>query len=140
MIPESYLIDTSIWMDLYEDRRGYHDEPLGEYAMRLLVALHAAEKEIIISDHLLGELAAHYTPAQVKGLFLPFVRLLRRIDATPRQREEAKNIAVERSIPAGDALHAILARDHRCMLITRDRHFRLLEDITKPHKPEEIEL
>ena len=50
----------------------------------------------------------------------------------------AKKIAKERDVPAGDALHAIIARDDDLILVTRDRHFRKLEDISKHHKPEEI--
>ena len=25
-----YYLDTSIWIDVYEDRKGYNNEPLGE--------------------------------------------------------------------------------------------------------------
>ncbi|MBI3026645.1 PIN domain-containing protein [Candidatus Woesearchaeota archaeon] len=49
--------------------------------------------------------------------------------ATEKQREEAKKIAEERNVPAGDALHAIIARDNDLILVTRDSHFRKLEDI-----------
>lgn len=31
---ERYFIDTSIWIDFYEDRIGYKDEPLGDYAFK----------------------------------------------------------------------------------------------------------
>ena len=55
-----------------------------------------------------------------------------------KQREEAKKIAKERDVPAGDALHAIVARDNDLILVTRDRHFRKLEDISKHYKPEEL--
>jgi len=41
-------------------------------------------------------------------------------------------------VPAGDALHAIVARDNDLILVTRDRHFRKLEDISKHYKPEEL--
>jgi len=36
-----------------------------------------------------------------------------------------------RNVPRGDALHAIIARDHKLILITRDNHFKKLEDISK---------
>jgi hypothetical protein len=31
-----YLVDTSIWIDIIEDRLGYGNEPLGEYALKFL--------------------------------------------------------------------------------------------------------
>ena len=52
--------------------------------------------------------------------------------------EEAKKIATERNIPVGDALHAIIARDNNLVLVTRDKHFENIEDISKHFKPEEL--
>lgn len=37
-----------------------------------------------------------------------------------------------------NALHAIVARDNGLILITRDNHFRVLQDISKYYKPEEL--
>lgn len=55
-----------------------------------------------------------------------------------KQKTEAKKIAQERALPPGDVLHAIIARDNNLVLITRDKHFKQLEDITPYHKPEDI--
>lgn len=74
----------------------------------------------------------------MESVFKLFQKNVNKIVATAEQREEAKKIAVERNIPAGDALHAILARDNSLILITRDNHFKHLEDISKHYKPEEI--
>ena len=40
---ERYFIDTSIWMDFYEDRAGFKGEPLGDYAFKLLSKIKAKE-------------------------------------------------------------------------------------------------
>ena len=40
---EKYLIDTSILVDLYEDRRGYQYEPLGDFAFKLFCIIKAKE-------------------------------------------------------------------------------------------------
>ena len=71
-------------------------------------------------------------------MFKPFEKIIKKIIATEKQSEEAKKIAKERDVPAGDALHVIIARDNDLILVTRDRHFRKMEDISKHHKPEEL--
>ena len=37
-----------------------------------------------------------------------------------------------------DALHALIARDNKCIMVTRDAHFKKLLDIINPKKPEDI--
>ncbi len=135
---EEYIIDTSIWVDIYEDRKGYNNEPLGDYAFKLLVKIKAKEMIIVLTDFLIKELETLYSVAEINGMFKPFENIIKKIIATEKQREEAKKIAKERGVPAGDALHAIVARDNDLILVTRDRHFRKLEDISKQHKPEEL--
>ena len=135
---EEYIIDTSIWVDLYEDRKDYNNEPLGNYAFKLLVKIKAKESAIVLTDFLIRELETIYSVAEINGMFKPFEKIIKKIIATEKQREEAKKIAKERDVPAGDALHAIIARDNNFILVTRDRHFRKLEDISKHYKPEEL--
>ena len=135
---EEYVIDTSIWVDIYEDRKGYNNEPLGDYAFNLLVKIKAQEKIIVLTDFLIKELETLYSVAEINGMFKPFEKIIKKIIATEKQREEAKKIAKERDVPAGDALHVIIARDNDLILVTRDRHFRKLEDISKHYKPEDL--
>ena len=135
---EEYIIDTSIWVDIYEDRKGYNNEPLGDYAFNLLVKIKAQEKIIVLTDFLIKELETLYSAAEINGMFKPFEKIIKKIIATEKQREESKKIAKERDVPAGDALHAIIARDNDLILVTRDRHFRKLEDISKHYKPEDL--
>ena len=135
---EEYTIDTSIWVDLYEDRKGYNNEPLGDYAFKLLVKIKAKESAIVLTDFLIRELETIYSVAEINGMFKPFEKIIKKIIATEKQWEEAKKIAKERDVPAGDALHVIIARDNNFILVTRDRHFRELEDISKHYKPEEL--
>lgn len=135
---EKYYVDTSIWIDLYEDRKGYCGEPLGDYALRLLSLIKANGKTLVISDILMKELETFYTLAEVRGMMKPFEHLIEKIVSTAEQRNEAHSIARERQLPPGDALHAILARDNQLLLISRDNDFRKLADIALCHKPEEI--
>lgn len=135
---EEYIIDTSIWVDLYEGREGYNNEPLGDYAFKLLVKIKAKESAIVLTDFLIKELETLYSIPEINGMFKPFEKIIKKSIATEKQREEAKKIAKERDVPAGDALHVILARDNNFILVTRDRHFRKLEDVSKHYKPEEL--
>ena len=135
---EEYIIDTSIWVDLYEDMKDYNNEPLGNYAFKLLVKIKAKESAIVLTDFLIRELETIYSVAEINGMFKPFEKIIKKIIATEKQWEEAKKIAKERDVPAGDALHVIIARDNNFILVTRDRHFRELEDISKHYKPEEL--
>ena len=135
---EEYIIDTSIWVDLYEDRKGYNNEPLGDYAFKLLVKIKANEKVIVLTDFLIKELETLYSVAEINGMFKPFEKITKKITDTEKQRQKPKKFAKERGVPAGDVLHAIVARDNDLILVTRDRHFRKLEDISKHYKPEEL--
>ena len=71
-------------------------------------------------------------------MFNPFQKNIQKAAITLQQIKEAEKIAVERKIPKGDALHAIVARDNNSILVTRDRHFRKLTDISEYHRPEDL--
>jgi predicted nucleic acid-binding protein len=133
-----YYLDTSIWMDVYEDRKGYNNEPLGDYGLKLLALIKAKESKIVITDLLISELEVRYTIAEINGMIKPFELIIEKIISTKKQKLEAKKIAEERNLPYGDTLHSIIARDNNLILITRDKHFRELIDISKYYKPEEI--
>lgn len=132
-----YYLDTSVWMDYYEDRKDPYKD-IGEFAFKLLCRLLASKSKIVVSTFLLNELETAYSLDKIRGLTLPFKRLMERVDVSGKQREEAKKIAQEKGIPKGDVIHAILARDNNAILVSRDKHFQLLKDICKVVKPEEI--
>ena len=131
-----FLIDTSIWMDLYEDRIGFSQEPLGKYAAKLFMHILTNRHVIAVTDLLIAELKNKLGLEQVNGLFKPFET--ENVLVTLSQRAEADKISKERNVPRGDALHTILARDYELTLITRDKHFYLLTDISNYYKPEEL--
>ena len=134
---EKYYLDTSVWMDYYEDRTD-PSKDIGEFAFKLLCRLLASKSKIIVSTFLLRELETAYTLDKIRGLTYHFRKLMEKVDVSDKQREEAKKIAKERGIPKGDAIHAVLARDNGAILISRDKHFQLLKDICEVMKPEEI--
>jgi len=135
---EKFYIDTSIWIDLIEDRKGHNDEPLGTYALKLFAMIKSKKHRMVVSDLLIRELESNYSIEEINGMMLPFMKKMETVFIAKDQRNKAKKIAQERNIPPGDVLHAIVAAENNYILITRDKHFRKLEDITKHFKPEEI--
>ena len=132
---DRYLIDTSIWIDLYENRKGFHGELLGDYALKLLSRILSDKDIIIITDFLIDELEMKLSLPEIRGMLKPFETLIEKRLANALQDTEAQKIAMLRNIPEGDALHAVMARDSNSILISRDRHFRQLEDIAPHYKP-----
>lgn len=135
-----YYLDTNIWRDFLEARED-NLKPLGEFAFQFLRYAMTGKHTILCSDMVLEELKLAYSLKEIeKYCFesLKDLKLLETVSISGRQVEEAKRISRERSVPRGDALHALLARDNNAVIVTRDKHFELLKDIVKSNKPEEI--
>ena len=133
-----YYLDTSIWIDIYEDRKGYNNEPLGDYGLKLLAMLRIKKFKLILTDLIIKELQNYYSIPEINGMIKPFEEIIEKIIGTKTQGDEAIKIANERKLPYGDVLHSIIARDNNLILVTRDRHFKELQDISKSYKPEEL--
>lgn len=134
---ELYYVDTAIWIDLYEDREGYMNEPLGYFALNLL-SLIKMKHRLLISDLLLRELESFYSIPEINGMINPFEKIITKVQVSPKQKNEAQLIFTTRKLPKGDILHAIVARDMNAILITRDKHFQQLRDICSYYKPEDL--
>ena len=128
-----YYLDTSIWLDYFENRQDRF-RPLGEWALALLSQIRAKGDKIIVSDVVLNELIGR--PAQ--EILGPFKECIEHVTTTDEQLKECKKIHTRMKIPRGDILHAIISRDHNCMLVSRDNHFSLLAGIIRAYKPEEL--
>ena len=63
---------------------------------------------------------------------------IRFVNTSKEQKDEAKQLAYQKKIPKADALHAILARDNDAIMVSRDSHFKKLNNIVETKKPEEI--
>ncbi|MCK5283923.1 MAG: hypothetical protein KAK00_11085, partial [Nanoarchaeota archaeon] len=101
---KKYLIDTSIWVDLYEDRKGYQNEPLGDFAFKLFSIIKSRQNKIVITDLTIRELEMNYSIEEINGMMKLFESMLDKIIASKEQRDEAKRIAEERDLPKGDVL------------------------------------
>lgn len=135
---KKYLIDTSIWLDFFENRNE-PNVPKGKWAHKLLDKIIMNNDEIIYSDVVLLELRlAGYAPHETELMFQKIKPLLLFVEATEKQLRKAKDISSKRNIPKGDALHALIARDNKATLITLDKHFQKLFDIIRPKRPQDI--
>lgn len=132
-----FYLDTSIWMDYFEGRKGKYLD-YGESAFKLLIKALAEGIKIVVSDAILHELERFYSFKQISDFVLPFQDIMLQSIATEVQKKEAEKLAFERRLPRDDALHAIIARDNNAVLVSRDRHFELLTDICKLKTPEDI--
>ncbi len=134
----TYYVDAAIWIDLFEDRKGYNNEPLGEFALIFLSLVKIRNEKVVVTDFLVEELRRGYTLQELEKHFAPFKDLIIKTIAKKEEYEEAAKISKERNVPRGDALHAIISRNLCLILIARDRHFNQLKDIAEHYKPEDI--
>lgn len=134
-----YYLDASIWRDYYENRADKF-RPLGDWAFALLSKLIENGDFILISDFVIEELKIKYSEQEITCIFGIIQRenLLIKIRINNSQAREAAKLCRERKVAFGDALHAVLARDNRAIMVTRDKHFEQLLDIADIRKPEEL--
>ena len=135
---KKYYFDTSIWLDFLENR----DEPnfpKGAWAKKLIKKMINENGKIIISEAIKNEMVEMgHSKYEIEELFKPFRNNLVNVYSNKKQYGKAKDLKNKGNVPFLDALHAILARDSRAVLVTRDAHFKKLLDITKYKKPEEL--
>jgi predicted nucleic acid-binding protein len=134
-----YYFDTSIWIDYFEDRVDKF-RPLGEFAFQLLKKIYEEGDVVLFSELVLFELEERYSRQKVSAILEAAKEwgVLACVPISIAQRTESKRISEEQEVPRADALHAILARDNRAILVTRDSHFLHLTSIVDVKKPEEI--
>lgn len=131
-----FYVDTSVWRDYFEDRRD-SIRPLGEFAFQFLKNCRKPKCIVVYSEPLLFELK-DFPRQLIEEMFSPFKELLLEVPTSKKQMNEAKLIAKNRGLPFNDVLQAIIARDNKAIMITRDKHFNELLDVFESSKPEEI--
>ncbi len=125
---EKYYLDTSIWLDFFENRNE-PNLPKGT----------ENDNKIIYSDVVILELGVvGYQSHEIQNLFQKINPILIFVESTEKQARKAKDLSSKRDIPKGDALHALIARDNKATLVTLDNHFKKLLDISKPKRPQDI--
>src|SRR3989338_5394949 len=129
---EKYYFDTSIWLDFFE-YRNEPNFPKGRWVQELINKIIESDAKILYSDINIVELGvAGYSSQDIDMLFKKLKPILTFIESTNKQIGKAKDLSSKRNIPKGDALHALIARDNKAILVTLDRHFKKLLDIIEP--------
>jgi|SRR3989344_2802621 len=135
---KKYYFDTSIWLDFFENR----DEanlPKGQWAHKLLNKIIKDDDKIVYSDNNLVELnLSNYDIDYINQILQPFRPVLIFVESTKKQIGKAKDFSAKRNIPKRDVLHALIARDNKAILVTLDKHFQKITDITQPKKPQDL--
>ena len=135
---ERVYLDTSIWRDYFEDRKD-SIRPLGEFAFQFLKCCGAEGCLVLYSEFVVYELRKDYSEEEINLVFSSFMDFLVEVPISPAQHSEAGRLAGQRTgSHKTDILHAILARDNKAVLVTRDAHFDCLRDIVEIIAPEEI--
>lgn len=132
-----FYVDTAIWRDYWEDRSDRFQK-LGEIAEKFFERAIAEGWIIIYSDIVVAELLNCFTYEELMEIFSIVNTILCRVEGTEKQAKEAQRISDTRNIPPGDAMHAILAKAHNAVVVTRDKHFTRLRDIAEWKRPEEL--
>lgn len=133
-----YYLDTSIWLDYYENRTDGKNK-FGEFATKLIKQIIGNSDTVIISDYIINELLFRYDFEDLQYIFeIANTKIIGRVKTNPAQILEASKISDKRRVPLGDAIHAILARDNKAILVSRDQHFYKLKDIAEAKKPEDL--
>ena len=135
---KKYYFDTSIWLDFFENRNE-PDFPKGDWAHKLLNKITENNDKVVYSDNNIYELnIIGYSIYELKNMLQPIKPILIFVESTEKQISKAKDLSLKRNIPKRDALHALIARDNKAILITLDNHFKKLLDITEPKRPQNL--
>lgn len=135
---QKFYLDTAIWRDYFEDRKD-GIRPLGEFAFQFLKNCEKKGCVVLYSEFVVHELRKDYSDEKIKLVFSSFKDFLVEVPISSEQYSEAKKLARQKKDShETDILHAILARDNKAVLVTRDAHFDCLRDIVEISTPEEI--
>jgi len=137
---KTFYLDTCIWRDFYEGRFGQRGKPLGKYASLFFIKIMKSNNKILFSDVNHNELRQAFSIKDINNMLqlLFIIGILGKVESTKEDALEANYIRKKRSIPFGDALHAVIARKNNAIMVSRDKHFLELTDIVEVKKPEEL--
>lgn len=134
-----YYVDTCVWSDYYEGRYGTDGRPLGKYAMKFFLEAIKNKDEILISELTLRELKKFYDEIDMELMFslLSNLNLLKIVTVNEDEIREANDLTEKyRDIPMHDILHAVVSKKHNAILVTQDKHFKKLKEITRTRTPQ----
>jgi predicted nucleic acid-binding protein len=113
--------------------------PKSTWAKELVRTVIENEDKILLSEWIMNEMIElGMSKHDIEEKFNSLRNILIIVYSTKKQFGKAKDLSKKRGVPIRDALHSLIARDNRAIMVTRDRHFNQLSDIIKYKKPEEL--
>lgn len=137
----TYLIDTCVWRDFFENRFSITGNPLSTYAYAMFNNILKNENKIIFSENLIWELKKQYDEEDINDMLniLFLNKILIKVAITKDDYIQAKLLANQRNLSFGDCLNAVHARKYGIVIITQDKHFfENLSDIAKAIRPQYV--
>jgi predicted nucleic acid-binding protein len=136
----SYYVDPCIWKDYYDNREEPQGKPLGKFALFFLHKVMTNRDTILISRLTFDELQKYHSSQELLEMFrlLHMLALLKKVDIDSTDIISAEILSKDTRVPRKDCIHAILAKKHGAILITRDGHFSQLQEYVTIRKPEEL--
>ena len=136
--PKRFYLDTAIWRDYFEDRSD-GVRPIGEFAFRFLKNCEMRCCMVLYSEVVVHELKRDYSDEKIMQVFSSFSHFIELVPVSAGQYSEAEKLArIKKESHTSDILHAVIARDSKAVLVTRDFHFETLRDIVDIKLPEEV--
>ncbi len=134
-----FYIDTSVWRDYFEDRKD-NLRPLGQFAFEFLAKIKRNKDRVVYSELIIKELLNVFNKDVITEIFkiLKEDELLDEIKIRKKHLTEAEKISKQLNVHLSDCVHAVLCKSSRAILVTRDKHFYLLEGIIKVKRPEQL--
>lgn len=133
-----YYLDCCIWRDYFENRSD-NFRPLGDWAFELIKKIIQAGDNIVVSDLVEEELLSGYDRSNVLEILSIVPKdILVNVVVSEIEIKEAVVLSKKFGVPLKDVLHAVLARDHNSVLVTRDKHFGRLSGFFEIKKPEKL--
>jgi len=135
---KSYYFDTSIWLDFLEDRNE-PNLPKSDWVMKLIQKTIKENDTILFSNLNMLELVnLDYTRYEITEILRSLKPIIKMVFTTPKEVKRAKDLSSKRSVPKADALHSLIARNYKSILVTLDHDFNQLQDISKPYRTNEL--
>jgi predicted nucleic acid-binding protein len=134
----NYYIDSCIWRDFLENRSDGL-KPLGEFAYLFFKKCLKENHKIYFSNLVFDELSKYVGENEVNNLINNFSNIIIIVNYSNVQILKAKNLIKKYdNLHFADSLHIIIAKENKCAIITRDKHFFNLGELIKVFEPEEV--
>lgn len=135
-----FYVDTNIWLDFALDRKD-NIRPLGELAFQFFKKCIRNRWRVLYSGLVEEELGRKLSLKEIRERCFHIISsegLLVKVELPKEEEYEAEKICKAEKVPLADAIHALIAKDNKAIVISRNFHFAALSKIVKVALPEEI--